>query len=87
MKVSEVIEGFVQGREGSSTNVNARWDIDGLALYSYNVCVAFWWRGKIHVTTEKYSTTTTTHCNDVKRLAEKENIGVDSFDPPNLRRR
>jgi hypothetical protein len=87
MKVSEVIKGFVKGREGNSTNVNARWDVDGLALYSYNVCVAFWLKGVIYLTTEKYTATTSSHCNKVKEFARIDNIRLDSFDPPHVRRR
>ena len=87
MTVHQVIEGFVKGREGNCKNVNARWDVDGLALYSYSKCIAFWYGGKIHVTTGKYTTTTTTHCNKVKNIARDQDVRLDSFDPPHLRRR
>lgn len=71
MKTEEVIQNFVKGEtSGNASSVSIKSDGKNTYLYSYATIIAFRDNivGQIYITDKKYSSTTTTQQNMVKRL-------------------
>lgn len=72
----QVIDAFVKGLPERSANLNST----GQKLMSYNTVIADWSGGKIRINKQKYSQTTTTQTNALKRAAQSVGISVEEVD-------
>jgi hypothetical protein len=63
MTTEQVIRRFLDGASGS----NGRISTDGANLYSYSTLIAFKEGGKVYVTQERYSITSTRHVSALRR--------------------
>lgn len=57
MKNKEVVESFLQEKVGNSLNLTST----GYKLFSYNTCIAEWYKDSLIINTTKYSRTTSNH--------------------------
>ncbi len=71
MRRSEVISKFVRGVLGTYKTQNGSiTSIDGVILKSYNTIIAYYDGGKFLISNRKYSKTTSTQQNELKRELE-----------------
>ena len=57
MRNKEVVESFLQEKVGNSLNLTST----GYKLFSYDTCIAEWYKGYLIINTTKYSVTTSKH--------------------------
>jgi len=71
-----------ESRAGTASYKTERTKFGGQALcfYSYSTIVAYWYDGKLHITSKPQTQTTTRQVNSIKRIASIKNIQFISID-------